>query len=53
MNVNESEERIQCKAAMAGKRSSPLSLADINAGMVGGVWRAQREQPVDGHFRTS
>lgn len=53
MTVNKSEERIQCKAATARKLGSPLPLVEISAGAVGGVWRAKRDQPIDGYFRTS
>lgn len=37
--VNESEESIRCKIAMARKLSSPLSLVEIMAGAVGGTSR--------------
>lgn len=53
MTVNKSEERIQCKAATARKLGSPLPLVEISGGAVGGVWRAKRDQPIDGYFRTS
>lgn len=53
MTVNKSEERIQCKAATARKLGSPLPLVEISAGAVGGVWRAKRDQPIDGYFRRS
>lgn len=51
-DMNESEETIQCKAAVARRWLSLLSLVEISAGAVGRVRRAKRDQPVDGHFRT-
>lgn len=43
-DMNESEEMIQCSTAVAQRWSSLLSLVEISAGAVGGVWRAKREQ---------
>lgn len=43
-NVNESEERMQCKIATARKPSSPLCFVEVSAHAVGGVWRAKSDQ---------
>lgn len=37
MAVRESEERTQCKAVVAKKLSSPLSLVEVSADAVSGV----------------
>lgn len=51
--VRESEERTQCKAVVAKKLSSPLSLVEVSAGAVSDVRRAKRDQAVDEHFGMS
>lgn len=53
MAVRESEERTQCKAVVAKKLTSPLSLVEVSAGAVSGVRRARRDQLVDEHFGMS
>lgn len=50
MAVRESEERTHCKAVVAKKLSSSLSLVEVSAGAVSGFRRAKKDQSVDEHF---